>query len=129
MSDSFSVLPCLLFLCPDYSPQFGDCWPLGSKRQAVIRRNKRKLVRYLYINDELIDELSKRECFTYEKLQNIRKKATMEERNEALLDHLMKSSIGNFQLVLDCLRITQPHLIPLLTGDTGMNLMKSSRWS
>ena len=114
----------LLFLCSDYSPEFGDCWPLDPGILAVIKNNKVKLIRYLCV-DELIGELSNRKCITDEKLHCIRQ-TKPNKRNDVLLDLLMKTSVENFQLFVACLRVTQSHLVPLLTGDTGMNVMESS---
>ena len=114
----YSALFNLLFLCSDYSPEFGDCWPLDSDKLAVINRNKAKLVRYLCVDNELIGELSKQKCFTDEKLHCIRQ-TEVNKRNDALLNLLIKSSVGNFHLFVECLRITQPHLVPLFTGDAG----------
>ena len=114
-------LSSLLLLYVEYTSQFGDCWPLDEERKSNLIKNRYLLNEHLSTDDDLIGEILKHGCFTFELMQNVRSSTNLTDRNELLLDILARNSIEKFKLFESCLHITQPHLSALLTGDTGKN--------
>ena len=111
-----------LLVCLEYAPQFGDCWPLDEEKKSILTKNRCLLIENLNTDEDLIGEILKRGCFMFELMQIVRASTVLTERNEKLLDILMRSSIRNLKLFESCLHITQPHLSPLLAGNTGKNI-------
>jgi hypothetical protein len=106
-------------LCAERSDD-DDWWPLQSKSKSIIMKNYSKLADRLDSDDDLICEMLSRECFTVYQLINIANTSDLCERNKKLLDLVLNGSIAAFIRFTECLQTTQPHLMPLLTGNTGM---------
>jgi hypothetical protein len=83
-------------------------------------KNYSKLADLLDTDDDLICEMLSRECFTVYQLINIANTSDLCERNKKLLDLVLSGSIATFTRFTGCLQTTQPHLMPLLTGNTGI---------
>ena len=116
------LLCCLC--CQEYSSEFGDCWPLGSERQLIIMANYQELVELLDTDDDLIGEMKSRGCLRQEHLSQIENVGDLCERNKLLLNILLRSSTCACSLYrfMECLRTTQQHLLPFLTGNTGKQI-------
>jgi hypothetical protein len=98
-----------------------DEWqPLQLKDKSIITKNYSKLADFLDTDDDLICEMLSKECFTVYQLINIANTSDLCERNKKLLDLVLKGSVATFYRFTGCLQTTQPHLIPLLTGNTGI---------
>jgi hypothetical protein len=100
-----------------------DEWrPLQLKDKSIIglTKNYSKLADLLDTNDDLICEMFSRECFTVYQLIYIANTSDLFERNKKLLDLVLRGSVASFTRFIGCLQTTQPHLIPLLIGTTGM---------
>ena len=74
-------------------------------------------------DDDLIGAMLSRSCFTQQKVTSIKNVSDLRERNKKLLDILTRSSRENFNRFVECLRRTQPHIEPLLTGNKGKQLV------
>jgi hypothetical protein len=96
--------------------------PLQLKDKSIITKNYSKLADLLDTNDDLICELLSRECFTVYQLINIANTSDLCERNKKLLDLILSGSVATFSRLTGCLQTMQPHLMPLLTGNAGINL-------
>jgi hypothetical protein len=87
--------------------------------KSIIMKNYSKLADLLDTDDDLICEMLSRECFTVYQLINIANTSDLCERNKKLLDLVLSGSVATLARFTECLQTTQPHLIPLLTGNTG----------
>jgi hypothetical protein len=81
--------------------------------------NYSKLADLLDTDDDLICEMLSRECFTLNQLINVVNTSDLCERNKKLLDLVLNGSVATSKLFIGCLQMTQPHLLPLITGCTG----------
>jgi hypothetical protein len=99
----------------------GDQWrPIQLEEKSIITKNYSKLADLLDTADDLICEMLSKQCFTVYQLINIANTSDLFERNKKLLDLVLRGSVATFTRFIGCLQTTQPHLIPLLTGTTGM---------
>ena len=112
-----------MLVCSEYRPEFGDCWPLDSDQISLISKNSLELCELLDTDDDLIGAMLSRSCFTQQKVTSIKNVSDLRERNKKLLDVLTRSSRENFNRFVDCLRTTQPHIVPLLTGNKGTHFL------
>jgi hypothetical protein len=113
---------CLLFLSfSEHSDQFDRCWPLMDYTDilSVIKKNFDEICTNVDTDHDLIGELLKQKCITYEQMDSLKSMKSLPERNMKLLDIITRCSIEKFYLFLQSVDKTQPHLLPLFTGDTG----------
>jgi hypothetical protein len=96
---------------------------LGSHEISIITKNNVKLWELLDTDDDLIGAMLSQSCFTQQLLTSIQRVSDLDDRNKKLLDILTRSSRENFNRFVDCLRTTQRHIVPLLTGNKGTHLM------
>ena len=82
-----------------------------------------ELHKLLDTDDDLIGAMLSKSCFTQQQVTSIHNITDLRKRNMKLLDVLTRSSRENFNRFVDCLRTTQPHIVPLLTGNKGTHLM------
>jgi hypothetical protein len=104
----------------EYSSEYGDCWPMDSERRMKILNNYRQLVQLLHVDVDLIDAIMSRNCFTDEQMSSIQTSSGLGEQSRKLLDLFIRSSVSKFKQFIECLDITQPHIVPLLTENTGI---------
>ena len=112
-----------MLVCLEYRPEFGDCWPLYCDQMSIITQNNLELWELLDTDDDLIGDMFSGSCFTQQQLTSIQSVSDLRKRNMKLLDILTRSSRENFNRFVDCLRTTQRHIVPLLTGNKGTHLM------
>ena len=112
-----------LLVCLECRFEFGDCWPLDSDRMSIIMGNYLELRELLDTDDDLIEAMFSKSCFTQQQLTSILSVSDLHDRNKKLLDILTRSSRENFNRFVDCLFTTQPHIATLLSGDEGTHLM------
>lgn len=105
--------------CLAYRTEFDKHWPLKSCTKAIIKKNYKELTELLDADFHLIGLMQSRDCFTRQQLKSIESSTDISERNAKLLDILTRRSDGDFGIFVQCIETTQPHLVPLLTGDTG----------
>jgi hypothetical protein len=111
---------CMRSCCvSEYSSEFGECWPLDPVTQSVLKKNFRELVDLLDVDGDLIDEMSKRGCFSFRSLRSLEDIPDPSTRNKRLIEMLMRTSATTFRLFTDSLSAVQTHLVPMLTGNTG----------
>jgi hypothetical protein len=96
------------------------CRPLNLENTSIILKNYSKIANLLDTDDDLICEMLSKECFTVYQLINIANTSDLFERNKKLLDHILRGSVATFSWFTGCLQTTQPHLMQLLTCNTGM---------
>lgn len=103
-----------------FAEDIGDTWPLiHSDMWAVVKDNYGKLINFLDVDDEFIDTLQPVNCLSDRQLSKIRLIASVDSRNEELLDMLKRSGVEQFKQFVDCVRKRQVHVVPLLIRDTG----------
>ena len=90
---------------------------------SIITQNNLELRELLDTDDDLVGDMLSGSCFTQQQLTSIQSISDLRKRNMKLLDTLTRSSRENFNRFVDCLRITQPHIVPLLTGNKGTELV------
>jgi hypothetical protein len=114
-----------LYVCLEYRDEFGDCWPLDAEQVSIIRKNKLELAELLDLDtdDDLIGAIYSKSYFLQQQLTSIQSVSDLRKRNMKLLDILTRSSRATFNRFVDCLRTTQRHIVPLLTGNKGKQLV------
>jgi hypothetical protein len=112
-----------MLLCVEYRREFGDDWPVDSYKKSVILKNRTNLQELLDTDDDLIGAMRSRECLSKHQLRSIQNVTDLTARNGKLLDILTSSSARNLNRFVGCLQSTQGHLVPLLTGDTGKQVL------
>ena len=60
------------------------------------------------------------ECLTKEQLDDVRRETKLSDRNNKLLDMLTRRSREHFDQFVKCVEETQPHIVSLLAGISGM---------
>jgi hypothetical protein len=118
-----------LYLYVGYSSECGDCWPLDPHRKAFIVHNYPQLVELLDTDEDLIVAIRSRGCFNDALLQSIESSADLRERARKLLDIVLRNSVSKLNQFIECLNTTQPHLVPLLTGNLGILSLGRDRFS
>jgi hypothetical protein len=104
-------------------PEVGDCWPLNDEQLSTINRNSRQLVDILDTDDDLIANMMSTSCLAFRQLTDLREEANLGERNRKFVEMLKRRSVDHFRACIVCLENTQRHVIPLMTGQTGMFFM------
>lgn len=107
------------FLYLEYSSEYGDCWPVEYSKKFVILANYTRLVERLEMDDDFIFTIKSRDCLTAAQLCSIENCTDLQERKRAVLDMIMRSSVSKFNQFIECLSCSQPHIVPLLTGNKG----------
>ena len=74
-------------------------------------------------DDDLIGAMLSQSCFTQQQVTSIQRVSDLDERNKKLLDILARSSRENFNKFVGCLRTMQRHIVSLLTGNKGTELV------
>ena len=110
----------LLTLTEAGSDDVGNMWPLDSNQLQLINENLQQLVLLLDSGDDLIFSLIGTDCFNSRQISAIQSPADVEKRNVQLLPMLKRRSVAHFEHFLQCLEQFQRHLLPLFTGDEGM---------
>lgn len=96
---------------------------MQSERKFIIRENLTQLADLLDVDDNLIGDLVSRGCFTDQQLAGVVNSADHNERNTKLLHVFMRSSVNNLNVLLEYLKASQPHVVPLLTGNKGLHCL------
>lgn len=108
---------CYFYL--DFSPEVAGCWPLDSVKQSALTANNERLIELLDTDEDLIAEMWPTDCFTEQQLISIRNTEELSDRNRKLLSLLSRRSVDHLNQLAVCLNKTQPHIVPLLTPDSG----------
>lgn len=85
----------------------------------ILAVNNEKLIDLLDTDDDLIGKMSSADCFTVKQLNCFRNTSELNGRNRKVLDMLTRRSIDQFNKFVECVHATQPHIVPLLTGNSG----------
>ena len=88
-----------------------------------MTKNNLELRKLLDTDDDLIGAMLSQSCFTQQQVTSIQNVSDLRKRNMKLLDILTRSSRENYNRFVDCLRTTQRHIVPLLTGNKGTHLI------
>jgi len=98
-----------------------DCRPLSEDLLSILYRSVPLLLDRLAVDDDLIAEMTTSSCFTENQLTVVRSCAgdSASQVVRQLFDILARRSVQHFWTFVECVRRTQPHLVPLLTGDVG----------
>jgi hypothetical protein len=112
-------ISCVSYLFLVRRSAYGSCWPLDDDHENIINKNYLRLKDLLDPDDDLINVMLSRDCLTPQRLINIRNCTDVSERNKKLLEYLRRGSLEKFDSFVDCVACTQPHLVPLLSGNTG----------
>lgn len=118
--DNCSIVFLYLLLCLAYSSAFGDFWPLDPDTESIILSNYEQLFNDIETDVDLISELTSRNCFTVAQLRSIENAGDLQERNKKLLSFIIRGSKSRLKMFTECLKVTQPHLVPLLTENKGI---------
>ncbi len=121
MSSSF-IFFCLLYEV--FLNDCGDCWPLDEEQKSMIWKNYSKIADVLDVDDDLICEMLSRHCLTLNQLVIVENTNDRCERNKKLLNILLRSSKATLKLFIECLEMTQRHIVPLLSENTGKILFE-----
>lgn len=96
-----------------------DCWPLSCDQLSVINKSMPRLTDLLDIDDDLLYHMMATQSLTYKQLRDVQDENKPSDRSKKLLTMLKRRGICHLNDFLACLKETQPHLLPLLTGDFG----------
>ncbi len=124
---SYIISSSFIFFCSlheVYLNDYGDCWPLDEEQKSMILKNCSKIVDVLDVDDDLFCEMLSRHCLTLNQLIIIENTNDRCERNKKLLNILMRSSKATLKLFIECLEITQRHIVPLFSENTGKKLFE-----
>ena len=116
---AFYCLHYVVSWCSEYSPMFGEEWPLSLEHQQKIAANTHSLLKCLDVEQDLIGRMATAECLTWEQLESITATTDQKERIRKLLSVMSRRSVRHFNQFIDCLRNTQKHLVALLVENTG----------
>ena len=84
----------------------------------------RYLVEHLDPDSGLILECSSKGCINHQQCQDIEQTSPQFKRNRKLLNFLLKRSVADYDLFVDCLKnCVQEHLAELLEISQGDNLV------
>ena len=95
-------------------------WPLDDNQLSVINENFQQLIQFLDSEDDLIFSLIATSCFTRRQISVIKCITDIEGRSSKILQLLKRRGVEHLNQFLSCLERTQRHLLPFLTGNTGM---------
>ena len=98
----------------------GAMWPLGADQLHVINENLQQLVKFLDSGTDLIFSLITTDSLTSRQISAIKCISDINDRNAKLLEMLTRRGVEHFNQFLECLGKFQRHLLPFLTGETGM---------
>jgi hypothetical protein len=110
----------LLLCCIVYQCGYGSHWPLSSAMRNVLKMNSSEIVELLDTDDDLIEAVIWKGCFTREQLECV--KGTTDERSIILLDKIARSTIATLNGFLHCLAVRRPNVVPLLSEE-GKDLL------
>lgn len=121
----------LVYFFEEISTQQHDCWPLDLETKSVIMKNYSEIADLLEVDEDLVCEMLSQECFTLNQLIIIYNTRDECERNQKLLNSLLRGSTVTWTKFIGCLQRTQRHILPLITGNTGkmdVNTWLKSEW-
>ena len=96
----------------------GVMWPLDDGQLHVIKENSQQLVKFLDSGNDLIFSLS--DCLTERQIKAMKCISVISDRNAKLLEMLTRRGVKHLSQFRQCLEKFQRHLVPFLTGETGM---------
>ena len=89
-----------------------------------IENNRRNIVRFLHIEESLLNKLQAEKILSMDTANRVRKTAVDDDKNTAFLDYVMKLSQANLNRFIDILcDENQPHVAELFRyNQKGTNL-------
>ena len=100
-------------------PADHEDWPLSNDQMAVIDRNRPQLIKFLDADDGLFGKMRATTCLSSEQINYLSEILHENKRNKKLLDMMQRRSVFHLKEFIKCLKQTQQHLVPFVTGDEG----------
>ena len=98
---------------------FAGCKPLDTVRKSKITRNMRVLVENLDPDSGLVRECFFMNCINHQQCCDIEQTSPRFKRNRNLLNFLLKRSVADYDVFVDCLKKDQKPLAELLEISRG----------
>jgi hypothetical protein len=106
----------------EYKGEYGNCWPLLPEVRTVLRESYAEIIKLLNVDDDMINALVSRGCFTQQQLDDVSCISGQRKRCMKLLDMILRSSMGNYNICLQYMKKINMQCTPLLEGSAGKEI-------